>query len=560
PKKSRDFDCKSCHVDGQKGGAYGSVTRSLTFERACASCHEQSIRAASVEGWAVVQLPSIGAAAATPGSGLEHWPSTARFGFEGTISPVMRGLLLADANVTTVLQQLPNNGNLVDISTISTEREQAAIALALATERLIDETARDGQQAWLKRLERITREKLGRPLSDNERALLVAMCAGLPPDVFRQVQQAWFEQASPSAAAKVANAPQTTNSNKANHSSNANNPPGAATQLDSLTGEMSDSLLATPLSGDSDLLSASGSDLSGSGELGSATLGSDVLGSEGDLLAGANTELNELGQSTARPAAQAERAPTIKGVTHAVAGGWYVDHETLAIRYMPGGHADATLAAWSMWWTLMTREDAQPVTGQTDRLVRVVGGVEADEKSVAAHIPGGCVQCHSLQPAQFSPEVGARAGLLVKHVAQDAMASNSFTSNSFTSNATNTNYILSSQAARSLAESWRVPTRARTDKEFTKFNHTPHLALPAINDCRYCHKLNDNKANLAGPTGTSVPGTGRLVSTWQLSDLQVRQTHSEFSAMHLGQCTACHRPGGANDGCLQCHNYHINAH
>jgi hypothetical protein len=31
----------------------------------------------------------------------------------------------------------------------------------------------------------------------------------------------------------------------------------------------------------------------------------------------------------------------------------------------------------------------------------------------------------------------------------------------------------------------------------------------------------------------------------------------EFAAMSRGQCAACHRPGAADDGCTQCHNYHV---
>ena len=157
------------------------MRRSLSFEHACASCHEQAIRAATVDGWAAVQLPSIEADDATSDSTLANWPGSARYGYDGVVSPVMRALLMADPQATAALEKLPGSGKIVELSSVAAVRASVAKSLAAATKRLLEETAHDGQAAWITRLQKVTRTHLDRELTGQDQTLITAMVAGLPP-------------------------------------------------------------------------------------------------------------------------------------------------------------------------------------------------------------------------------------------------------------------------------------------------------------------------------------------------------------------------------------------
>ncbi len=110
---------------------------------------------------------------------------------------MMRALLMADPAAAAVLDKLPASGKLVDISSISAVRARTAKTLALATRRLLTDTARDGQAAWVSRLQQVTREHLGRELTENDQAMISAMAAGLPPDLFRHIDGQWLSTHTP---------------------------------------------------------------------------------------------------------------------------------------------------------------------------------------------------------------------------------------------------------------------------------------------------------------------------------------------------------------------------
>lgn len=468
PQKNRQFDCRQCHLDANGTASSGQVSRSVAFETGCAECHSQPIEAAISGGWALLELPSIEASAAESEAGLENWPRAARFGFEGTISPVLRALLAADSNALTALKKLPASGRLSELSTFDGARHEVTSALARAIAQLIDDTARDGQAAWRSRLAAVTQTKLGPALTASDQRLIEAMIAGLPPDLFRKIQSQWFS----SETTLADNRPQvrlTATHNGGGESLLAD---------DSLLGEASiapeddDLALIAPLAaGDAPLASASSSSSS-------------------------NTE-----------------ASPFKGATHVSSGGWYLDEPTLALKYMPTGHADQTLAAWTLWWKRIE-----------------AAGRSQPPVSAAAQIPGGCVACHRLP----SPASAAAAH------------------------------------AWTLANAWKVAQQDPNHKEFTKFNHAPHLSLPAVSDCKYCHVLSGGSAaRVAGidaarrrVAGISAAAGGLVASNSHahLHDGEQQPPHvgaSEFEKLQLSQCVACHRPNGANAGCLQCHNYHI---
>ena len=74
---------------------------------------------------------------------------------------------------------------------------------------------------------------------------------------------------------------------------------------------------------------------------------------------------------------------------------------------------------------------------------------------------------------------------------------------------------------------WKTPI---TKKSLTKFSHVPHGSK-----CSSCHKFKeDNEPSLAG----------------------FDNYHKDYRPMQKADCIQCHKPDGAGDSCLKCHNYH----
>ena len=196
-KKNETFECSKCHVDSTQRGGVGSVFRTLGFETACARCHNEPINAATADGWVLLQLPSIQPADTKQSAlGLSDWPATAQFGYEGKVPLVMRSLLMADDNTEKALGSLPESGDIKSVANFAQNGREATTTIAAGTRQLINDIAIGGHVAWRKRLERVLTRSLARELTPREARLVDDLCAGLPPDIFRQMQQNWFGEGS----------------------------------------------------------------------------------------------------------------------------------------------------------------------------------------------------------------------------------------------------------------------------------------------------------------------------------------------------------------------------
>ncbi len=537
--KNELFECSRCHVDQSRGGNIGSVFRSVGFENACASCHAEPIRSSLVNGWALLQLPTIlPSDAENPQFGLMDWPPSARFDYDGEIGIAARLLLEADddARVHEALSALPASGKLSEIA--GGDQPQRVRVLALAFRRLIADVARDGQAAWQARLLKVLETRLQRAPSEYELRLVRRLSAGLPPDLFRQMELQWFTPANSLAGLK----PELDLSPKIGGSARPMRLASGAIQGvqpdddDNLLGDEAqvgtdqDSRSQDSLDQDSrsqdlldqdlldqDLLDQDllDQDLLGGDLLGGDLLGGDLLG--GDLLGGVQDE--DLLSSALEPledssdSGKKEQFVGIRGASHVAEGGWYLDERLLAVRYQPTGHADETLAAWAEFVALLDRQSHPPIWSP--------GLAEAP----TSPIPGGCADCHLL--------------------GQD-------------------------DSPKRQWSNWRSIVRPDTIRLFTKFDHTPHLTLPALADCNYCHTLQLTETEIQptpqlqaservaqGEGFMGVTSVGFPTSRADGSSDVEQHSRLEFAPMLLTQCAACHRPGGANDGCTQCHNYHV---
>ena len=194
-------------------------------------------------------------------------------------------------------------------------------------------------------------------------------------------------------------------------------------------------------------------------------------------------------------------------------GGWMIDRQRMAIVYVPSGHADGWLSRWIELEEMRPSENLLPNEGEQNKIA----------------MAKQCRQCHSLQAALKHDEPS-------RH-------------DNWTSSFRQANQSLLSQVMFASAEGsnacWKSKSRAANLKQITKFDHTPHLTLPKISDCRSCHQLESSTS--AGVS--SVPVATDVTS----SDAP----HGEFVPMEKAQCAGCHQPSAAGESCTQCHNYHV---
>jgi hypothetical protein len=471
--KGESFDCTSCHVDKTRTGQVGSVFRSVDFAQACARCHEQAIASETINGWALLQVPSIEAADSHDSSlGLTDWPTTAMFGYEAEFSIPLRILLAADPDAYDSLRKLPASGRLEDILLHSGDRAEVSRALALAFRRLVKDVAVSGQVAWKERLVVVAERALQRQLNPLELSLIAELSSGLPPDLFRHIETAWFGKQSTLADSSVEKPPFRMVVQSA--------------QDDLLLSAEDDGLLDNSLS-------------------------------QSDLVEDGLLEQNSIASESPASGASATILTQLRGATHVAAGGWYLDPELLALCYMPQGHADRTLAAWEEYICLIQSGHAQTAPGDMpgDLPDDLPGELDWQRLTHGQSLPGSCTQCHLLE-AGAEPAAGQSV--------------------------------------------WQSLARPESVRPFTRFDHTPHLTLPALSDCRYCHRFDSGSPQTLATAWEDPLGPGGDDSAGayhSLNRLTREHLSHEFESMQRSQCVACHRPGGASDGCTQCHHYHV---
>lgn len=444
------------------------------------------MRSTMVDGWALWQVPSIQPNDVLDSSlGLNAWPANAQFGYDGPISLPMRLLLAADPEVAKALVSLPASGRLSDVDASNASQVAAVRKLAAELRRMVTEVARDGQSVWKRRLTTVAKNAFQREPTAAEALLIENMVAGLPPDLFRHIEQQWF-----GGEGRIADRRQPS--------------PAIAARL--VSGQ--------DLLGDGNLLAGSDDGLNANALLLNEDSSADELlgietasGEEDSLLFEVDS-----GESASPASPPNAKLTKLSGVKHVSLGGWYLDEELLAVRYMPQGHADPLLAAWVQFAVLIegTKASGSELAGWHD-----------PNFTLGKIVPGGCTECHVL-PTESS---------LDSH----------------------------SASSSSLLAAWKSIQRPTNAKPFTKFNHSPHLALPMVRDCRYCHIFSDSKNE---SLGAILKPTDSISASGEIGFIAKRKvTHEylsgEFADMRQSQCNACHRQDAANAGCTQCHNYHV---
>ncbi|MFK8113537.1 MAG: hypothetical protein AB8B91_15130 [Rubripirellula sp.] len=308
--ETAQFQCIDCHRRREDN----ELTRSTTFERACQSCHQDSLRLEASEGIELLALPSIPAESAEQ---IQPWPENATGFYDGKVSPIAELLLRSDSSLASAMREIPDH----DFSRIDEASTAAGQTIATAHRELLLQIADEGQSVIVNRASAIG-------LSPST---MSAFVRSLSPQLLRSAESRWFNRGDVALTTRS----RLTEAQTVQHRL-------AAQPSDDLLGG-SDDLLLSPSDDGSDALllddSGAGEDLLGGSD---ALLGGDDLLGGGDALLGDGDALDAdpLAENTNSKRKSSSRFDPESMLP---AGGWYRDDLRMAIRYKGGGHADPVL-------------------------------------------------------------------------------------------------------------------------------------------------------------------------------------------------------------------------
>ncbi len=175
PEKKKSFDCRACHVSD----ASGAVERTVSYEKSCASCHDEKIATSVGRGVPMFVLPTLDVEAMKKaGHDIGAWPKGATGDFDGRLTLTMKVLLSADPAAAKAMAKLGIGFEFQDIDPANAGQLAASADLATAIKKLLTDIGRRGTVAVRERLS----AALGRQVSEAEVALLTA---GMPRDFMR---------------------------------------------------------------------------------------------------------------------------------------------------------------------------------------------------------------------------------------------------------------------------------------------------------------------------------------------------------------------------------------
>jgi len=188
----------------------------------------------------------------------------------------------------------------------------------------------------------------------------------------------------------------------------------------------------------------------------------------------------------------------------AIRSSWNLDRSSdgLTLTYRPTGHADQFLKAWLEAGARQTdsiafRQDRDADTPLTSVFRQLTGPTLA----------GRCLKCHTVGES----------------------------------------------ADGHLQMEWWADRPSGGRREFTQFDHAPHLTLGHKTTCTICHPVvSESEVILFKPEFVLRDNT---INTNALAT-----ETSGFHPVEKAVCSKCHQPATAGDSCLMCHLYHIKSH
>jgi hypothetical protein len=167
-EKKQTFDCRSCHFED----ATKAVQLTASYEKACASCHDEKLAASVARGVPMFALPTLDVEALkAAGHEIGEWPEGATGDFDGALPPVMKLLLASDPAARKAFETLGADFEFIDVDPDDSEQLAACATLANAIRELVGDIERRGPVA--------VRERLSATLGGGSEVPAVQLIAGL---------------------------------------------------------------------------------------------------------------------------------------------------------------------------------------------------------------------------------------------------------------------------------------------------------------------------------------------------------------------------------------------
>jgi predicted Zn-ribbon and HTH transcriptional regulator len=556
-KKGKSFQCNDCHLQSQQSGLVGSVFRSVSFEQACADCHNDSLKSAGIEGLVVFQIPSVDRTKLLKhGHDIGPWPESASLMMDGDLTPLLTHMLRSSEEGRAILSQLPKSGRLKDVNLDDPNQSRAIADLTRFVRERWNEISSDGQPMLKKWMEMGTTassiaattnlppglDLYARFVSSRSSNDLPAqptinvtsdknvvkedwanqLATGIPPDLLRSASQKWFRQEPKTSVtavptthderlpvimnlipARVDHSDRITQPKPNERNVGEIQPPSPVISPTSLRFEPIVALSSSQ--DDDDLLTGQEDNLLLGPNSKTTPLmdQDDDLTSDDDLLLG--TEQNNLSTHGNDSGVVSDVNKPLKPWEHLPYGGWMIDDNRVALVYVPVGHADPWVSRW-IEWNLLVRS-------------------EPDTPDLQDPFLKQCIQCHSFDRHRVQQMLNPTRDSEQRNATENGMRAVKHT------NREDINEYC-----------WKIDQRPNARRELTKFNHTPHLSINSLRDCQSCHKLKKLNDQQLTEQGWSDRG---------------RTLRSEFVPLEKHQCASCHTTRSAGDACTQCHNYHV---
>ena len=510
PGKEKTFDCAQCHVDD----GHKNIKLLASYEKSCSECHHEQLVESGKDGLAIFALPMLDLEAIRDAGGdVGQWPEHATGDFDGKLPPIMRLLLTADDRAAKLLAQFDSDFDFADIDPVDTEQVLKASKLVWSIKYLLHDLSVEGADAVQRRLEMT----LDREISSQQLAYLAS---DLDHSVFQVAVRRWL----PKLSVEV-----------------TNHRLGAITEIGWLPEgilafqKVDDETLATnPLSGLVQPLNTNSQPSESLPKIKHPTpQAAPLQKTESKPAHDAVIRNQHVFEDDNDPnllvpnpltallnADRTDNAPSIR------------PQNPVAVETAPFPAGSTTKSP-----TSPTGTSQNPAIDVIRRAIPVVaqgGWFRDDTVFRISYRPGGhadrCLQGWTdlitrVPDANLRMETAPLFDQLTKSLGV-GMCRNCHTVDQLDDD--------------SFSVNWRPVFRDLTRREFTRFSHGPHLIQPSLQDCSHCHELDESQ-----------------VSSHSFVDFDPSNAISNFKPVVKDNCTSCHREGHTNNGCTQCHNYHV---
>jgi hypothetical protein len=187
------FECRNCHV----ADAAGDVQLTLSFEAACASCHDEKIATSVARGIPMFALPTLDVdELREAGHDIGPWPEEATGDFDGRLPPVMKLLLASDPAAAEAMATLGDEFDFFDVDPDDPDQLAACATIAGAIRQLMIDLGSSGTD--------VVRERLTPAVGgSNAPAEFAGLLAGLSADTLHGAAK-WLPPSNSTSAKPIA--------------------------------------------------------------------------------------------------------------------------------------------------------------------------------------------------------------------------------------------------------------------------------------------------------------------------------------------------------------------